>query len=168
MTSVKERTMKAITIFYSFSGSTRGVAEKVKVACGGDIIEIKPKEKYSSLSAYTLGCFRALREERDPIDPETVDVAAYDLIVIGTPVWAWKATPPINAAVAALLNCKGKRAVLFATCGASAKDTLPNLRKALAAKGVNVVGEFVFTKKEIEEGTKIDDLIAGVNAVQSS
>lgn len=80
--------MKGITIFYSFSGITRGVAEKVKADCGGDLIEVKSKEKYSSLSAYTLGCFRALREEGEPIDPETLDVAAYDLIVIGTPVWA--------------------------------------------------------------------------------
>lgn len=160
--------MKPITIFHSYSGITRGVAKKVINICGGDLIEVKPKEKYSSLSAYTLGCFRALREEGEPIDPETLDVAAYDLLVIGTPVWAWKATPPINAAIAALQNCQGKRAVLFATCGASAKETLPTLRKALAAKGVEVVGEFVFTKKEVEEGTKIDDLIAAVNAVQSS
>jgi flavodoxin len=167
MTSLKERIMNVITIFHSYSGITRGVAEKVKTACGGDLIEVQPKEKYSSLSAYSLGCFRALREEGEPIDPETIDVAAYDLLVIGTPVWAWKATPPINAAIAALKNCKGKRAVLFATCGSSARDTLPTLKKALVAKGVDVTGEFVLSRKEIDEGTKIADLIAGVNAAQS-
>lgn len=159
--------MKTITIFYSYSGITRGVAEKLKAACGSDLIEIHPKTKYSSLSAYSLGCLRALRKEGEPIDPEIIDVAAYDLLVIGTPVWAWKATPPVNAAIAALQNCQGKRAILFATCGASAKDTLSILSKALAAKGVDVAGEFVFTKKEIDEGTKIAELIAGVNAAQS-
>lgn len=160
--------MKAITIFYSYSGTTRSAAEAVKAACGGDLIEVKPKGTYSSLSAYTLGCLRALREEGEPIDPEIIDVSAYDLIVIGTPVWAWKATPPINAAIAAIRGCKGKRAVLFATCGASAKETLPALRRALEAKGVEVAGEFVFTKQEIEKGKKIDALIASVQAVLSS
>ena len=156
--------MKAIIIFYSYSGITRGVAEAAKTACGGDLVEVKPREKYSSLTAYTLGCFRALRDEGEPIDPEMIDVSAYDLIVIGTPVWAWKATPPVNAAIAALTGCEGKRAVLFATCGASAKETLPTLRRALEAKGVVVNGEFVFTRKEIEAGMKIDTLIAGMQA----
>ncbi|WP_440951338.1 flavodoxin family protein [Methanosphaerula subterraneus] len=160
--------MKPITIFHSYSGVTRGVADKVKAACGGDLIEVKPKEKYSSLSAYSLGCFRALREEGEPIDPEVIDVSAYDLLVIGTPVWAWKATPPVNAAIAALSGCEGKRAVLFATCGASARDTLPTLRKALAAKGVEVADEFVFTTKDIKEGKRIEELIAGVHAAQTS
>lgn len=159
--------MKSIIIYYSFSGVTRGVAEKVKAACGGDLLEVTPKERYSSLTAYTLGCIRAIRGEGEPIDPESIDVAGYDLIVIGTPVWAWKAAPPINAAVAALTGCEGKRTVLFATCGASAKETLPLLQKTLAAKGVEVAGEFVFTTKEITEGRKIDDLIAGVNSALS-
>lgn len=157
--------MKLITLFHSYSGITRGVAEAVKAACGGDLIEVKPKEQYSSLSAYTLGCLRAMRGEGEPIDPETIDLSAYDLIVIGTPVWAWRATPAVNAAISALTGCEGKRAVLFATCGASARETLPALRKALEAKGVEVVDEFVFTKKEIEGGTKIEALIAGVQAV---
>jgi flavodoxin len=160
--------MKTSIIYHSYSGITRGIAEKIQGACGGDLIEVKLKENYSKLTAYTLGCYRATKEQCDPIEPETIDVSASDLLVIGTPVWAFKATPAVNAAIAALKGCDGKKAVIFATCGGSAKDTLPILKKALEAKGVIVVGECVFNKKEIEEGQKINVLLDSINAVKNT
>jgi flavodoxin len=158
--------MKTSIIYHSYSGITRGVAEKIQKACGGDLIEVTLKKNYSPLTAYSLGCYRAIREESDPIEPESIDVSASDLVVIGTPVWAFKATPAVNAAIAALKGCDGKKAVIFATCGSSAKDTLPILEKALEAKGVSVVGQFVITRKEIGEGQKVKVLIDSIKAVK--
>jgi flavodoxin len=159
--------MKTSIIYHSFSGITRGIAEKIQKACGGDLIEVTLKKNYSSITAYSLGCYRAIREESDPIEPESIDVSASDLVVIGTPVWAFKATPAVNAAIAALKGCDGKKAVIFATCGSSAKDTLPILEKALEAKGVSVVGQFVITRKEIGEGQKVKVLIDSIKAVKT-
>jgi flavorubredoxin len=105
-----------------------------------------------------------MKMECDPIEPVTIDVSPSDLIVIGTPVWAFKATPAINAAIAALKGCNGKKAVIFATCGGSAKDTLPIMKKALEAKGVTVVGQFVLTQKEVEDEQKTKVLIDSINA----
>ena len=156
--------MKTSIIYHSYSGITRGIAQKIQEACGGNLVEVKLKQNYSSLTAYTLGCYRAMKEECDPIEPEIIDVSASDLIVIGTPVWAFKATPAINAAIAALKGCDGKKAVIFATCGSSAKDTLPILKKALEAKGVTVAGQFVLTRKEIGDGQKINALVDTVKA----
>ncbi len=156
--------MKTSIIYYSYSGITRGIAEKIQKACGGDLIEVTSKEHYSKLTAYTLGSYRAMKMECDPIEPETIDVSPSDLIVIGTPVWAFKATPAINAAIAALKGCNGKKAVIFATCGGSAKDTLPIMKKALEAKGVTVVGQFVLTQKEVEDEQKTKVLIDSINA----
>ena len=158
--------MKTSIIYHSYSGITRGIAENIQEACGGDLIEVKLKKNYSSITAYSLGCYRAMKEECDPIEPESIDVSASDLVVIGTPVWAFKATPGINAAIAALKGCEGKKAVIFATCGSSAKDTLPILKKALAAKGVSVIGEYVLTRKEIGEGQKVNDLVASIKGVK--
>jgi flavodoxin len=158
--------MKTSIIYHSYSGITRGVAEQIQKACGGDLIEVKLKKNYSSLTAYSMGCYRAIKEESDPIEPEIIDVSASDLMVLGTPVWAFKATPAINAAIAALKGCDGKKAVLFATCGSSAKETLPILKKALEAKGVSVIGQCVINKKEIGEGQKVRVLIDRINAVK--
>jgi flavodoxin len=158
---------KTCIIYHSFSGITRGVAEKVRTACGGDLIEVNPRDAYSKLSAYTAGCYRARREENDPVIPDSIDVTSYDLVIIGTPVWAWKATPVINGAIAVLMGGEGKKAVIFSTCGGQAGETLAIMKKTLGAKGIVVSGEVVFTKKEIEEGKKINDLISLVNAAKT-
>lgn len=158
--------MKTRIIYYSYSGITRGIAEKIQESCGGDLVEVKSKEHYSAITAYTLGCYRAMKEECDSIEPETIDVSSSDLIVIGTPVWAFKATPAINAAIAALKGCDGKKSVIFATCGSSAKDTLSILKKALEKKGVTVVGQYILTRKEIAENQKIRVLIDSINTAK--
>ena len=159
--------MRTCIIYHSYSGITRSIAEKIRDACGGDLIEVTPREKYTTLSAYTLGCYRARKEEKDPIDPEILDISSYGLIVIGTPVWAWKATPAINAAIAALKGGEGKKAVIFATCGSQARETLAIMKKALDTKGIVVADEIVLTKKEIAEGIKIKNLISLVNAAKT-
>jgi flavodoxin len=159
--------MKTSIIYHSYSGITRGIAEEIQTACGGDLVEVKLKQDYSSLTAYTLGCYRAMKEECDPIEPAVIDVSRSDLVVIGTPVWAFKATPAVNAAIAALKGCDGKKAVIFATCGSSAKETILILKKSLESKGMTVVGQFVLTRKEIGDGLKVNALIDSIKAAQS-
>jgi flavodoxin len=154
--------MKNCIIFHSYTGITRGVAEKVQAACGGDLVEVKPRKKYSTLTAYTVGCLRARNEEAEPIDPGSIDAAPYDLLVMGTPVWAFKSTPAINAAINALTNCEGKKAVIFATCGGQPGDTLAVMKRALGEKGVDVVGQFVFNRQDVKDEKKIGALTASV------
>jgi flavodoxin len=157
--------MKTCIIYHSYSGNTRGVAEKVHAALGGELIEVVLKEYSSKITAYTIGCYRAMKGMCDPIEPETIDVAADDIIVIGTPVWAGKATPAINAAVTALEGCKGKKAVVFATCGKDGGETLPLMKKALGERGVTVAGEFVFDKTGVKDPERINAMIAKIQSV---
>jgi flavodoxin len=154
--------MKNCIIFHSYTGITRGVAEKVQATCGGDMVEVKPRQNYNKLTAYTIGCLRARNEEAEPVEPESIDVSAYDLLVIGSPVWAFRPTPATNGAINALKNCDGKMAILYATCGGQAGDTIATMKKALEKKGVNVVGMFVFDRKDLKEHKKTDALIEAV------
>jgi flavodoxin len=156
--------MKTCIIYNSYSGNTRGVAEKVHAACGGELIEVVSKEYSSKITAYTLGCYRAMKGMSDPIEPKTIDVASDDLIVIGTPVWAGRATPAINAAVAALVGCKGKKAVVFATCGKDGGESLPIIKKALEERGVTVAGEFVFDRAGVKDPERINAMISAIKS----
>jgi flavodoxin len=156
--------MKIAIIFHSYSGVTRGVAERIQAACGGDLVEVQPKTPYNKLTAYTTGSMRARREEADPVDPGEIDIAASDLIVVGTPVWFWKTTPVANGAIKALKNCQGKKAVVFATCGSKAGDAIPVMKRALGEKGVAVIGEYVLTQKDIGDEKRVAVLIDAVKA----
>jgi flavodoxin len=160
--------MKTCVIFYSYSGVTRGVAESLAASCGADLIEVHAKNPYSKLTAYTVGCMRARRGDADPIDRETIDVSSYDLVIIGTPVWAFRAAPPVNAAIAGLSGCSGKKAVLFATCGGKAGDTLQELKKTLINKGLCIMGDITFTKKELDDNRKTGELAALVKAAEQA
>ena len=160
--------MKTCIIFHSYTGITRGIAEKIQAATGGDLIEVKPRRPYTTLTAYSLGCIRARGEEAEPIEPAAIDVSPYDLIVIGTPVWAWKSTPAANAAINALQNCQGKKAILFATCGSQAGETILIMKRALERKGVTVVGELVLSRRDVADDQKIAGLIHAVTMAGSA
>nr|WP_319376360.1 NAD(P)H-dependent oxidoreductase [uncultured Methanoregula sp.] len=150
--------MKTCIIYHSHSGVTRGVAERVKETFGGELIEVKLKEGHTTPIAYFLGLFRAIRHTSDPIEPSAIDVSAADVVVIGTPVWARKATPAITSAVAALRGCQGKKAVLFATCGSAAGEALPDLAHALEEKGMTITGQVVFTRQDLEKDDRMNAL----------
>ena len=155
-------------IYYSYSGVTRGIAEKIQSRCGGELIEVTAEHPYSTVTAYSKGCYRAMKGEADAVIPETIDVSTSDLIVIGTPVWAFRAAPPVNGAVQALTGCDGKSAVIFATCGADAKDTLTHIEEALTAKGVQVRVKMVLDRNDVKDTRKIDALVAAVKSTAVS
>jgi len=157
-----DQVLNMCIICYSYTGVTRGVAEQIRNSCGGDIIEVKTREKYSTFTAYTRGVLRSRQGEQDAIDPELIDVSSYDLLVIGTPVWAWKPAPAINAAVAALKGCEGKKAVIFVTCNGQFGEALPLLKKALETRGVLVLAEIGFAKKDVGDMNKKTELIGHI------
>lgn len=154
--------MRTIIVCHSHSGRTRAIAERVRDATGGDLVEVRPQTPYGLVSVYSRGTPRARHREVDAVEPAAIDVQAYDRIVIGTPVWGGHPTPVINGAVAALQGAEGKSAVLFATCGYSPGESFSVLRAALAERGVEVVGEFAFVRKELGDTAKIDALVGAV------
>lgn len=158
------RTVRACVIFYSYSGITRGIAEGIRAASGCDFIEVRTKTPYSAFTAYTTGVLRSRKGVPDSIEPEEIDVSGYDLLIIGTPVWAWKPAPAITAAVRALKGCEGRMAVIFTTCSTQPGEALPLLGQALAERGVKVMAEISLnaedTKKPDAGGELLRQIIA--------
>ncbi len=145
-----DRTIRTCVIFYSYSGVTRRVAEGIRNASGCDLIEVKTREPYTAFSAYTTGVLRSRKLTRDPIEPVEIDVSGYDFLILGTPVWAWRPAPAINAAVQALRGCEGKMAVVFTTCSNQPGEALPILEKALSERGVRVMAQISLDAKDAE------------------
>lgn len=160
--------LNACVIFYSYTGVTRGVAEKIGNACGCNLVPVQTKKEYSSFSAYTTGVFRSRRGACDLIIPDVIDVTPYDLLIIGTPVWAGKPTPVINAAVQALSGCEGKKALIFVTSCGMPGEALPLLTAFLLKRGISVIGEISLTKHEIENPRAGNELIEQVIAAYNA
>ena len=156
--------MSRCVIYHSHSGVTRSLAQKIKAACGADLIEVMPKKTYNRISLYALGMVRAIKGEQDPIEQKKIDVAGYDLLILGTPVWAGKPTPAFNAAVSALKGYEGKKAIIVVTCRSQPGQTAGMVRSRLENLGVRVIGVFVFTEKDLADGKRLNELIVKINA----
>jgi DNA-binding transcriptional ArsR family regulator len=157
--TARERAVRACVIFYSYSGVTRGVAEGIRNASGCDLIEVRTKTPYSTFTAYTTGVLRSRKMACDLIEPAAIDVSGYDFLIIGSPVWAWKPAPAINAVVRALSGCEGKLAAIFTTCCNEPGEALPLLSKALADRGVRVMAEISLDAEDIRNPDAGSDLL---------
>jgi hypothetical protein len=154
--------MSVAIVFHSETGNTGGVAKRLASSCGGELVPVKDCTGYNKITMYLLGSARARRRELAPIEPAVIDVSRHTLVVVGSPVWAWSPTPAANAAIAALRGCEGKKGFVFATCGGKPGETLAMMKEALAARGVDVVGAFVFAKKDLGDEQKVGELVAAV------
>lgn len=159
--------MPICIIYHSETGNTKTVAKAVAAATGADLIEVKSVVHYSPMAMYTTGINKARKGEPDEIEQSEIDVSAYDLIVVGTPVWAFHPTPAINAAVSALSGCEGKRAIIFETDAGIPKNTLEVLSKQLTEKGLSIAGTFGISGKEINNKEKTGELIELVNSLKN-
>ena len=115
---------KTLVAYFSASGKTAKVAEKLAAKVGGDLYEIKPTVKYTKADLNWMD-----RKSRSSIEmndksfrPEIitgdVDVAPYDTIYLGFPIW-WYVAPTIINTFLEAYDFSGKKIILFATAGSS-------------------------------------------------
>lgn len=118
-----EVTVRSAVIYFSATGTTKNVAETISKATDSDIIEIIPKEKYTSedLSYNNDNC-RANQEQNDenarPEIQNTIKVNDYDIIYLGYPIW-WGTAPKIILSLLDSYNFNGKTVIPFCTSGST-------------------------------------------------
>lgn len=115
---------KKLVAYFSASGTTARVAENLAAAAGADLYEIKPAVPYSKADLNWMDKqSRSSVEMRDkssrPALADTdADIAAYDTIFIGFPIW-WYIAPTIINTFLEAYDFSGRKVVLFATSGGS-------------------------------------------------
>lgn len=89
-----------LVVYFSQTGNTKGVAEKIASITGADIYEIKAAQDYTDADLdYNDSNSRATREQNDPsarpeIGSSKVSLEGYKTIYIGYPIW-WGEEPRI-------------------------------------------------------------------------
>jgi len=92
---------KVLVVYYSRTGSTRKLAEVLAKALQADIEPIVDKKTRSGFVGYLRSMFDALQKRYTPIEPMKRNPRSYDLVVIGTPIWAWSVSSPVRSYLAA-------------------------------------------------------------------
>ena len=112
----------SVVLYFSATGTTKAIAQRIADEANSDLIEIVPKEKYKSEDLdYNSDC-RANREQNDPnARPEiknTIDISKYDIIYLGYPIW-WGTNPKIILTLLDTYDFNGKTIIPFCTSGST-------------------------------------------------
>ncbi|MDR1184228.1 MAG: NAD(P)H-dependent oxidoreductase [Coriobacteriales bacterium] len=140
---------KRLVVYFSASGVTRKVAESLADAVGADIYEIKPQVPYTKTDLdWQDDGSRSSVEMRDksfrpPMADSGVDIAAYDVVFVGFPIW-WYVAPTIVNTFLESHDFSGKTIVPFATSGSSGiGETVAGLKPSVAASTTIMDGKML-------------------------
>lgn len=113
-----------LVAFFSASGVTAALAQRLSRAAGADLFEIKPAVPYTSADLdWTNVSSRSSVEMKNPASrPEIAEklpsMADYDVVFLGFPIW-WYVAPTIINTFLESYDFSGKTIALFATSGGS-------------------------------------------------
>lgn len=164
----KEETPKMLVLYYSQTSNTKAVAQEIANKLGADIEELVMVEPYDGdFNATIERCLKEREQEIVPeIQPVTANLANYDVIFIGYPVWFGTYAPPVIA----FLNqadLSGKKIVPFCTFGSgglesSMKDLAQAEPNAEILPGYGVrAARLDAMPKEIDEFLKASGFLEG-------
>lgn len=112
---------KALVVYYSRTGTTKKVAQQISNILGCDIEEIFDTKDRSGAFGYLMAGRDATKKSLTTISPITNNPGSYDIVVIGTPVWAFTMATPIRTYIQENKD-KFKNVAFFCTQGGSGSD----------------------------------------------
>jgi len=144
--------MKAAVVFYSCDGNSKFIAEQVKTHLNADLIQLytKDEKKRGKIATMFWGCAMVFSRKNPPLKPYIFDPAAYDLIILGAPVWAGSPAPPLKTFLAQTA-ITGKKIALFVCHGGGKGDSPEKFKALLSGNEIISVADFKEPLKNTEE-----------------
>ena len=164
----KKEAQKVLVLYYSQTSNTKAVAEEIATRLGADIEEIVPTTPYDGDFQATIARCMQEREQGviPTIQPIAADLAQYDVVFIGYPVWFGTYAPPV-AAFLDNVDLSGKKVVPFCTFGSGGLESSVNDLKqkqpnaeVLPGYGVRAA-RMAAMPKEVDQWLKEGDFIEG-------
>jgi flavodoxin len=121
--------LKSLVVYYTRTGNARFAAETIAAEIGADVEEIIDLKKRSGAIGWLSGGSDARRGKETEISTTKKSPADYDLIIVGTPVWASRPTPAVTTYLKKN-DLSSKKVALFFTQGGK-KPTAIDQTKAL-------------------------------------
>ncbi len=141
---MQSRDLKKLIIFYSFEGNTKFIAEGIKDIAGADLLELKPKKDVNTkgFMKYVWGGTQVIMGKKPELESFDKNPDNYDILFIGTPIWASRYAPAINSFIHKE-SIKGKKIVLFCChAGGGNGKAFSTLKEQL--KDNDVIGSIEF------------------------
>jgi flavodoxin len=148
---------RVLVAYYSLTGNTARVARDLTARLGADIESIQDRGHGVGGLGQFAAAFDALRKAPAKIGSLQHDPAAYDVVVVGTPVWVWRMTPAVRAY---LMQTSGRirNVAFFVTSGdTDVERVAPSLAGAARRAPIAQAG---FSARELSDPARYATKIA--------
>ena len=120
---LEENSSTVLVVYFSATGTTRGVAEKIAALTDADLVEIIPAQPYTAEDLnYNDRTTRATVEQNTPdVRPEIandISLDGYTMVYLGYPIW-WGQAPRIMSTFVESHDFTGITVIPFCTSGSS-------------------------------------------------
>lgn len=110
---------KTLVIYYSWTGHTQNIAQRIQKRTHADLYRIETQEPISSVPWIYLILKRQLSTGRYPaVKKPLPDVSGYDTVFVGSPIWWYTAATPVLQFLREM-DFQGKKVVPFSTQGSN-------------------------------------------------
>jgi flavodoxin len=150
--------MKTLVVYYSRTGKTRFIAEKVASELKAEIEEVVDLKNRSGRFGFLRAGYDATRGNETKIGEMQKPPSDFELIVVGTPVWNSRPASAISTYLKRS-DFIGKKVAVFFTNEGMGDEKAVERTKALISSG-NIIGELVVSKvfeNQEENESKISD-----------
>ena len=123
---------KALIVYYSWSnGNTERIAKQLQAATGTDLLRIDTAVPYSGSydEVVKQGREETKRLYEPKLAPISVDIAAYDVVAVGTPTW-WYTMAPAVLTFLHSRSWRGKTVIPFMTNGGWPGRVIKDMKEA--------------------------------------
>lgn len=125
---------KILIVFYSRSGTTRKIAQELAKTLRCDLEEIIEPKSRIGFFGYMRSLREALLKRPAAISAKQRDVAAYELVIVGTPVWASSLSSPVRAYLMATANQLPDVAFFCSLGGMGSESTFAQMTAIVSKK----------------------------------
>jgi flavodoxin len=135
--------MKTLVVYFSLDGNCGLIADILKSALNADVLRLEPAtdKRPRGLAKYIWGGRQVLFHLKPRLKPYKVSPDAYDLVILGGPVWAGSLVPALDSFLEQT-GLSGKRVALFCCHAGGMRTALEKFRDKLALN--TLVGEIDF------------------------
>ena len=146
---------KVLVVYYSRTGTTQKVAEAIASRLGADLERIVDRKERHGATGFASGGKDAMLKRLTQIDDPVKDPVEYDLVVIGTPVWAWTMSPAARTWITRMKAGLSQVAFFLTTGGTGIERTFSHMAELCGRTPLATLG---LTQKAVLKGPWQDDL----------
>mgnify|MGYP001765814535 CR=1 FL=1 len=154
-----------LVVYHTRDGNTRKVAEALATACHGDLEEVREVGvNRKGLRGWLYAGRDAMRQKTSAIESEGKRPGDYDVVCVGSPVWAGNVAPAIRTYLSER-GTEAKKLALFCTMGSSSAGGIFASMRALVP-AASILGELAVPQREVRDAdalrARVEEWVAQV------